>query len=263
MSRPSDELLLRFLDGEVTDDEREQVLAALEASLDLAAELRAAARGAASMEAWARGEAAEAEPKVPAARGVPWWSLPLVAAATLALAIPTTLAVTSNGGASGTDTTGSPGVTVAGTPTDPGQSPTPAMFAGAPEAAEPSYVVVLHGRWPDAATVTLDERTRRAREYWGWTSDLARRGVLVAAGDLQWEPGLRLASEEEVLDAPEYAVADPDFVVGMFAVRAGSYEEAAALAAECPHLDYGGSVSVRRVGAGFVTVPGMDDWSEE
>jgi hypothetical protein len=34
-----------------------------------------------------------------------------------------------------------------------------------------------------------------------------------------------------------------------------------ALARQCPHLRYGGSVSVRQVGGGFVTVPGMSDWS--
>lgn len=271
MSRPSDELLLRFLDGDVTDEERERVLAALEASPELAGDLRSAARGVAAVESWASRATQPTSRAAPSAEagsrtareGAPWWSLPLVAAATLALAIPTTLALTSQGGPRSTspDPAATPPPAM-GTPGTPIASNTTA-FAGAPEAAEPSYVVVLHGRWPDAATVEPAERMRRAREYWGWTSALAERGVLVAAGDLQWEPGLRLPSEEEVLDPPPESVAHPDFVVGMFAVRATTYEEAAAIAAECPHLDYGGSVSVRRVGTGFVTVPGMDDWSGE
>ncbi len=260
MSRPSDELLLRFLEGDVSDEEREHVLRALASSSDLAAELRAAARGFASVQSWAR-EAGAADPKrTPVGRGAPWWSLPLVAAATLALAVPTTLALTST-----RPSTRGPGpgdAPVSGTPTTGVPSPA-AVFAGAPESAEPSYVVVLHGRWPDAAVIGAEERAQRAREYWRWTSTLAERGVLVAAGDLQWEPGLRLPSEDQVLDMPPDIVGDPDFVVGMFALRARSYEEAAAIAAECPHLDYGGSVSVRRVGAGFVTVPGMDDWSDD
>jgi len=179
-----------------------------------------------------------------------------VAAATLALAIPATVAVSSSVPSSDSPDPRSAGP-AAGSVTGA------AVFAGAPEAAEPSYVVVLHGRWPDADAVGAEERTRRAREYWGWTSDLAERGLLVAAGDLQWEPGIRLATDDQILDMSPEVVADPDFVVGMFAVRASSYEEAASIAAECPHLDYGGSVSVRRVGTGFVTVPGMDDWSGE
>ncbi|MBT8487794.1 MAG: hypothetical protein HKN72_03075 [Gemmatimonadetes bacterium] len=272
MSRPSDELLLRLLEGDMTDEERERVLGAVEASPELAAELRAAARGVSAVQSWAN-EVAGREGPGPSldaadmastrARGAPWWSLPVVAVATLALAVPTTLALTSSGaGPEGVGAEGS-GSMPTGTPTVALPSPGPVAFAGAPEAAEPSYVVVLHGRWPDAATVDPEERARRAREYWGWTSELAQRGVLVAAGDLQWEPGRRLASEDQVLNLPPEIVADPDFLVGMFAVRATSYEEAAAIAAECPHLDYGGSVSVRRVGTGFVTVPGMDDWSGE
>jgi hypothetical protein len=135
-------------------------------------------------------------------------------------------------------------------------------YAGARLSPDPSFVVVLHGRWPDAGRVGPDETTRRAEEYWAWTSDLANRGLLVAAGDLRWEPGLRVASSGALVEPAPEAVADPEFVVGMVALRAASYDEALAIAEECPHLDYGGSVSVRRVGGGFVTVPGMGDWSE-
>jgi hypothetical protein len=84
--------------------------------------------------------------------------------------------------------------------------------------------------------------------------------VLVAAGDLRWEPGERLAPAGVEMPVPGQVVDGPDFVVGMFAVRASSYEAAMAIARACPHLKYGGSVSVRQVGQGFVTVPGMGDW---
>jgi len=130
-----------------------------------------------------------------------------------------------------------------------------------PVAPEPSFVVVLQGTWPDAATVEPEERARRAGEYWSWTNALTADARLVAAGDLAWEPGIMVSSDEPPLEAPAGTVADPDFLVGMFTIRAGSYEEALAIAQECPHLRYGGSVSVRRVGQGFVTVPGMSDWA--
>jgi hypothetical protein len=100
-----------------------------------------------------------------------------------------------------------------------------------------------------------------SRGVLGWTSELADRGLLVAAGDLRWEAGLRLAATGP-LDTAGNPVAEPDFLVGMFAIRASSYEDARAIAENCPHLNYGGTVSVRQVGAGFVTVPGMDDWSD-
>ena len=106
-----------------------------------------------------------------------------------------------------------------------------------------------------------EETARRAEEYWRWTGTLAREGVLVAAGDLRWEPGERLAPSGNLVSVDGATVESPDFVVGMFALRVDSYEEALAIARDCPHLRYGGSVSVRQVGQGFVTVPGMGDWA--
>ena len=120
--------------------------------------------------------------------------------------------------------------------------------------------MVLHGIWPDAAGLPQEVTERRASEYWAWASDLSARGLLVAAGDLRWEPGLRLDTSGPSMAAVD--VGAPDFVVGMFTVRATDYEEARSIALECPHLRYGGTVSVRRVAAGFVTVEGADDWSE-
>jgi hypothetical protein len=141
---------------------------------------------------------------------------------------------------------------------DPGSG---SVTLGLPESPDPSYVLVLHGRWPDAGSVDGQEGSNRAREYWQWTTSLAEEGVLVAAGDLRWEPGERLGplGVEMVVDGE--SVEDPDYIVGMFALRVDSYEAALAVARDCPHLRYGGSVSVRRVGGGFVTVPGTGDWS--
>ena len=137
------------------------------------------------------------------------------------------------------------------------------MPSGSPRPSPdaPTFVLVLHGRWPDAGVVDAEETRRRSDVYWGWTADLARRDLLIAAGDLRWEPGRRVgpAGTAEAVSVDE--VASPDFLVGMFALRVDSYEEALAIARDCPHLRYGGSVSVRQVGQGFVTVQGTGDWA--
>jgi hypothetical protein len=96
--------------------------------------------------------------------------------------------------------------------------------------------------------------------YWAWTSSLADDDVLLATGDLRWEPGERLASSGVPTTVSANLVEEADFAVGVFALRVESYEAAMAIARRCPHLRYGGSVSVRRVGSGFVTVPGQSDW---
>lgn len=118
---------------------------------------------------------------------------------------------------------------------------------------------MLEGRWPDAQGLDDGERRRRADEYWRWVSTLADRGVLVAAGDLRWEAGERLAPGGAVVPVDRAVVTEANFVVGLFALRVNSYDEALAVARACPHLRYGGSVSIRRVSQGFVTVPSMGD----
>ena len=263
MKPPSDADLLAFLTGGLDGPDRDAVLTWVEGSPEGAAELRAAARGLAAAERWGLGVRHESDPPgVPSAapapqrraalrrpglgsRRVPAWALPLTVAATLALTIPFV------------------GDRNAGTAGSPTMEPAEALrFAGAPVDPRPSFVLVLHGRWPDAGSVSPEERRRRADEYWAWTGELARRGLLVAAGDLRWEPGLRVVDAERWNTAEEGTVADPGFLVGMFALRADSYEEALAIARNSPHLTYGGTISVRRVGGGFVTVPGMGDWSD-
>lgn len=269
MNTGPDERVLAFLQGELDATAREEFLDQIERSPELAADVRAAAAGLEAIRAWgtvdsAAGQttgsfdaagtgtveaaatgsvAATATRRAAPAEGrrIPASWLPLAVAATVAATIPATLALSE----------ATPGTSVGATTSS---------FAP-PQDSEPSFVVVLQGRWPDAAGVEPAEQRRRADEYWGWAEELARAGILVAAGDLRWEPGLRVAPGGSVLSVSDESVADPDFLVGMFAVRAGSYEEALRIAQRCPHLRYGGSVSVRQVAGGFVTVPGMDDWA--
>jgi hypothetical protein len=250
MTRPSDEQLLAFLTGTANAGDRDFVLTWIEADPGHAQEVREAAAGLEAIGSWRDLPAAEpgSEPApasgtsvraaAPAGRRVPAWWLPVAAAASVAIALP--LARVAPTGPSAV----APGPAPTGQPVDP----------------DPSFVVILHGVWPDADGLPQEVVDERAAEYWAWTSDLASRGVLVAAGDLRWEPGMRLETAGSA--TPFSTTAAPDFLVGMFAVRARDYEEARRIAAECPHLRYGGTVSVRRVGGGFVTVDGADDWSD-
>lgn len=268
MTRPTDETLLAFLEGSLNDAERSDLLDQLDADPALAADLRRAAAGLAAVgtleeapaePAGSPAFAADGRPRAEsdtalssraAGRGIsPWW---VVAAsiATLLVSVPATMRF-----AAATEDR-VPGQASSG-PTGEGA---PTAASGRPTAPAPSFVLVLHGLWPDAAAVDGAETSRRADEYWRWTSSLADAGLLVAAGDLRWEPGERLAPAGVEMSVPGQVVDGPDFVVGMFAVRAGSYEAAMAIAKACPHLKYGGSVSVRQVGQGFVTVPGQGDW---
>lgn len=236
MNRPDERELLAFLEGELEEGRRLQLLEQIERDPLLAREVRSVAIGLAavsSLRGVGSGVSAAARP----GRLVsPWW-IAAAAVATLVLSVPTTLWLAGRGAPAAVD---------GGLASQPGRPP----------GTEQGFVLVLHGRWPDAGMVTETERLRRGDEYWAWTASLARDSLLMAAGDLRWEPGSRLAPGGSAVQVAADVVQSPDFLVGMLALRVGSYEEALAIARECPHLRYGGSVSVRRVGSGFLTTRG-------
>lgn len=244
MTRPSDDTLLAFLEGRLDAEARGALLDQLDADPDLARELRVVAAGLEAVRVVADAPDAaptSAPPAVAGAgRGVPPWWVAAAVAATLLVSVPATRWLASR----------------------TGPAPAASVFAGRPDAPAPSFVLVLQSTWPDADTVAPDERLRRAAEYWEWTSSLAESGVLVAAGDLRWEPGRRLLAGGTPAAVTDAVVDQPDFMVGMLALRVESYDDALAIARECPHLRYGGSVAVRQVGSGFVTVDGRSDWSD-
>lgn len=243
MKRPTDEVLLAFLEGSLGGGERADLLDRLDADPNLAEALRLAAAGLENVRSLGDREGAldaGARPPRRPRRISPWWAV-AASAATIVLSVPATLRLAAPAPAAGEGAD---------------------ALRGAPASPDPSFVLVLHGRWPDADEIDADEGRRRATEYWAWTSSLAEDGLLVAAGDLRWEPGERLGPMGRRVAVGGDVVDDSDYMVGMFAVRVDTYEEALELARASPHLRYGGSVSVRRVGAGFVTVPGMGDWTD-
>lgn len=233
MSRPTDEQLLAFLEGGLEEPERSRVLEALEQDPDLARELRSAARGLAAVRSLPDPVTRAGGPAVARERTSPLWWAAAAAMVTLALAVPLTAWFMSQRAGAGPEAA--------------------AIASAGPAGPDPGFMLVLHGRWPDAATITPEERSRRADEYWSWTSTLADDAILMAAGDLRWEPGLRLGPDGASVAVASDVIASPDFVVGMYALRVASYAEAVAIARACPHLRYGGSISVRQAARGVMT----------
>ncbi len=231
--RPDPELLIAFLEGRLDDEERAKLLAELDSDPALAAELEEAVAGLEALETLAAEVGPDAAPErdAPSAlpsRGVsPWW-LAAVAVGTLALAIPLTLAV----------------------------GPRTNSVAVTGEALSGQFVLVLRGRWFDSEDLDAEEYQARMDEYWAWTTHLADEGVLLATSDLGLQSGLA-TDPDTTGDALGYA----GRVVGMFTVSTDTYREALALARSCPHLKFGGSVTVQRVSGGFVTISGLRDWT--
>lgn len=248
MTRTPDERLLALLEDRLDDEARLRLLDEVADDPELLARLEQASAGLVRLERWAADPhraPAPATPPAAARRRVPAWWTAAAAILTLLVTVPLTLRWAPR----------TPGAAEGG-----GAAAVPGALVGRPDAPAPSYMLVLQGVWPDRDQLSADQVRSRADEYWDFVSELARDGVLVAAGDLRFEGGRRLGRGAPV----SLAAADarsPDHLVGILTLRVPSYEAALEIARRSPHLTYGGTVTVREVGLGFVTVPGMDDWS--
>lgn len=84
----------------------------------------------------------------------------------------------------------------------------------------------------------------RIGEYSQWAREVAATGKYVTGEKLTDEAALLLPDGTRADSIP---AAEEGVLEGYFVIRAQDLDEAAAIAASCPHLAYGGTVSLRRL----------------
>lgn len=84
----------------------------------------------------------------------------------------------------------------------------------------------------------------RVAEYTAWARGLAADGTVVG-GEKLADSGVLLASSEP--GATRVPSSEIGVLAGYFVIRAEDENEAARIAATCPHLKYGGRISLRRI----------------
>lgn len=87
----------------------------------------------------------------------------------------------------------------------------------------------------------------RIAEYSDWARQVAATGSYVTGRKLTDDATLLLADGSRVDAIPE---AEEGALEGYFVIRAADMNEAAEIAGTCPHLAYGGTVSLRRLARG-------------
>lgn len=87
----------------------------------------------------------------------------------------------------------------------------------------------------------------RIAEYSDWARQVAATGNYVTGKKLTDDALLLLADGGRAEAVP---TAEEGAVEGYFVIRAADLDEAAEIAASCPHLAYGGTVSLRRLARG-------------
>ena len=114
-----------------------------------------------------------------------------------------------------------------------------------------SYLILLTEPEPLRTTKPM---TALVEEYSRWAGELIAENRLVSAG--------RLSGDNRLLSAHTVSRLGPEMegnlgpATGFFIVRASNLEEAVGIAQTCPHIDYGGKITVR-------SIAGRDEPEEE
>jgi hypothetical protein len=126
------------------------------------------------------------------------------------------------------------------TDTSPAQAP---PTAKAPADERPRYVLLLH----ESPVIYEDGRTESqlVREYGDWARALGAKGDLVSGWKLT-DDGRSVDPSSGTVQTTAFGMR-PGQVGGLFIIRAADYDEAATIAATCPHVRYGGSLEVRAI----------------
>ncbi|MGQ0383239.1 MAG: YciI family protein [Gammaproteobacteria bacterium] len=136
----------------------------------------------------------------------------------------------------------------AGTLVPKAAEPAAAPEAPVPAAADtrPAFALMLYEDANYQAPASGEEHAARVAEYSAWARKLAATGNLVDGAELLARGVLLRRDAPRAEGIP---VAAEGMLAGYFVIRAASFEEAEKIAADCPHLVYGGTVSLRPTGA--------------
>ena len=111
----------------------------------------------------------------------------------------------------------------------------------------PNYLLFLYSE-PDAFNETSPaEMQAIIQKYRDWRLRLQSAGVIVGGEKLQDGSGRmmrRTGGETSVIDGPY--TESKEIIGGFFEIQAENYDQAVAVAGDCPHLEYG-TIEIREV----------------
>lgn len=120
-----------------------------------------------------------------------------------------------------------------------------AKWLSAPQPSpQAEFMLVLRSAPRELSATSSDEVMKRVKEYSHWAGEMRKKGMMVG--------GEKLKDEARVLTVTDGRVSVieslPDNpIAGYFLIRAQDYRQATAIAQDCPHLRYGGTIEVRQI----------------
>jgi len=112
----------------------------------------------------------------------------------------------------------------------------------------PNYALFLHDATDGFATMSPEQMQQVIQKYVAWGDRLRAAGLLKDGQKLADEPGRVMRGgngQVRVTDGPYSET--KEVLGGYYIVSAANYDEAVALARDCPHLEYGGTIEVREI----------------
>ena len=112
----------------------------------------------------------------------------------------------------------------------------------------PKYMLLLHDDPTTFAALSPAQIQAIIEKYVLWGNRLRQAGIITESAKLTDEPGRIMrgrGSDIRITDGPYSET--KEVLGGYYTIVADSYHHAAERAADCPHLEYGGTIEIREV----------------
>jgi hypothetical protein len=111
----------------------------------------------------------------------------------------------------------------------------------------PHMILIRDQGGLDHSKMSEDEGRKHFQRFVDWAADLEKRGLLVAVDPLPKDVGRTVRKREGkiVVDGP--FAEGHEGVLGYYIVLAPDLDTACRIAAECPHVEEGGTVEVKPI----------------
>ncbi len=112
--------------------------------------------------------------------------------------------------------------------------------------AAPGYMLLL---WESDAMLAETEAAGKVivQEYTAWAARQAEQGRLLGGEQLGNESRFVRRDEDNLVQEATLQVAEEQNLTGYFLITASGQDEALEIAANCPHLEHGGTIEIRRI----------------
>lgn len=110
------------------------------------------------------------------------------------------------------------------------------------------FILILQEDPAEWADLSAEEMQAIIEEYRAWTTKLEAKGLWVGGNKLKDEGGLQIIggdAEARVVDGPY--TESKEVIGGYILIEADDYDQATAIAKDCPHLKYGLRIDLREI----------------